>query len=207
MTCADISALLDDYIDGALPADQARRVEEHLAGCESCRAEVAGLRSILTDARALPRTVLPAKDLWAGIESRLPSAPPVPLRPRRPLLQRPLVQLAAAIFLLLAGATLATLYLRGRTGSPSTFALEQQRYAAATADLARKLADDPALLSATTRAVVERNLTIVDQAIQEAEHALATDPGNTELEQMVLARYAQRLALLKHATEAGRRES
>ena len=85
--------------------------------------------------------------------------------------------------------------------------MEQERYAHATADLARKLADDPAQLSASTRAVVERNLAIVDQAIREAEDALASDPGNAELEQMVLARYAQRLALLKHATEAGRQES
>ena len=89
----------------------------------------------------------------------------------------------------------------------TAFAREQARYARATAELARRLADDPAPLSATTRAVVERNLAIVDAAIREAEHALASDPGNTELEQMVLARYAQRLALLKHATDAGRRES
>jgi anti-sigma factor RsiW len=209
MTCSDISTRLDDYLDGALPPDQVRQVEEHLAGCDRCRAELAGLRSILADARTLPRTVLPSKDLWSGIEARLPAPAPavLPLRPRRPLLQRPVALLAAALFLLLAGATLATLYLRGPGGAASTFALEQQRYATATADLARRLADDPTLLSATTRAVVERNLTIVDQAIQEAEKALATDPGNTELEQMVLARYAQRLALLKHATEAGRRES
>jgi hypothetical protein len=150
---------------------------------------------------------MPSRDLWDSIESRLPANAPIPVHQRQPLRQRPLFQLAAAIFLLLAGAALATLYLRGHGPAPSSFALEQQRYATATADLARRLADDPALLSATTRAVVERNLTIVDAAIHEAEHALATDPGNTELEQMVLARYAQRLALLKHATEAGRQES
>lgn len=209
MTCSDMSGRLDEYVDGTLTPDLVRQVEEHLAGCDRCRAELAGLRSILADARALPRTVLPSKDLWSGIEARLPamSSAALPLLPRRPPLQRPLVLFAAALFLLLAGATLATLYQRAREGATSTFALEQQRYATATADLARKLADDPALLSATTRAVVERNLTIVDQAIGEAEKALASDPGNTELEQMVLARYAQRLALLKHATEAGRRES
>lgn len=209
MTCSEISALLDDYLDGTLSLEQVKLVEEHLAGCDRCRAEVAGVGSILADARALPRTVLPSRDLWGGIEARLPTRAPavLPLRTGRPLLQRPLVQLAAALFLLLAGATLATLYQRGRAGAAPSFALEQQRYATATADLARRLADDPGLLPATTRAVVERNLTIVDQAIQEAEKALASDPGNTELEQMVLARYAQRLALLKHATEAGRRES
>jgi hypothetical protein len=55
--------------------------------------------------------------------------------------------------------------------------------------------------------VVERNLAIVDAAISEAQQALTTDPGNTALEQMVLARYQQRLALLKRATDAGRQSS
>ncbi len=207
MTCADCSTLLDRYIDGALAPDVSARVEAHLAGCVACRAELAGIRSIVAEARVLPRTVHPGRDLWSGIEARLPANAPLRLATRRPLLQRPLVLLAAALFLLLAGATLATLYQRRAGGTDSTFVLEQRRYAAATAELARTLAEDPAPLSASTRAVVERNLTIVDAAIQEAEQALATDPGNTELEQMVLARYAQRLALLKHATEAGRRES
>ena len=115
--------------------------------------------------------------------------------------------LAAALFLLIAGASLATLYQRRSVPSASAFAAEQERYARATAQLAGQLAADSSALAGQTRAVVARNLAIVDQAIQEAERALATDPGNTELEQMVLARYAQRLALLKHATEFGRRVS
>jgi hypothetical protein len=201
MTCTEIAALLDGYIDGTLPADPLAQVEQHLAECPDCRREVAAIRGLVGEARSLPRSILPERDLWTGIEARLaPVAPPVTRR----RWYQPLVLLAAALFLLIAGATLATLYQRQTT---SQFALEQQRYAQATADLARKLADDPAHLSASTRAVVERNLVIVDQAIQEAEAALASDPGNAELEQMVLARYAQRLALLKHATEAGEQES
>jgi len=201
MTCAEIAELLDGYIDGTLSPDTLAQVEAHLAGCADCLREVAAIRALVGEARSLPRSILPERDLWTGIETRL--APVAPTAPRRRWYQ-PLVLLAAAIFLLIAGATLATVFQR-RTSSQ--FALEQERYAQATADLARKLVDDPAHLSASTRAVVERNLAIVDQAIREAEDALASDPGNAELEQMVLARYAQRLALLKHATEAGRQES
>jgi len=207
MTCAEFAPLLDEYIDGGLPPEVARTVEDHLSGCDRCRAEVAGLRSVVADARALPRSVLPGRELWTGIEPRL-AAEPTRSAVARPLLirVRPLLLFAAALFLLLAGATLATVYQRSR--APMTgFALEQRRYVQATADLARRLADDPGHLSPSTRAVVERNLAIVDQAIREAEAALATDPGNTELEQMVLARYAQRLDLLRRATEAGRQES
>lgn len=203
MTCTEIAALLDGYIDGTLPPDALAQMEQHLGECPDCRREVAAIRALVGEARSLPRSILPERDLWTGIEARLTPVATIPATPHRRW-YRPLVLLAAALFLLIAGATLATLYQRRTT---SEFALEQQRYAQATADLARKLADDPAHLSASTRAVVERNLAIVDQAIQEAEAALQTDPGNAELEQMVLARYAQRLALLKHATEAGEQES
>lgn len=205
MTCLEIASLLDDYLDGALTTDAAREVESHLAGCDRCRAEVAALRELVADARALPRSVLPARELWTGIEPRLGAVLSRATLSTFLTRHRPLALLAAALFLLFTGATLATVYLRSRT--PDAFALEQQRYAEATADLARKLADDPIRLSPATRAVVERNLAIVDQAIREAEAALATDPDNTELEQMVLARYAQRLDLLRRATAAGRQES
>jgi hypothetical protein len=205
MNCTDVGPLLDDYIDGLLPPERVREVEGHLAGCESCRREVGAIRSVLADARALPRSIQPGKDLWSGIEPRLNTAPVIPLPATALRSYRPFTLLAAALFLLIAGATLATLFQRRST--PSVFAAEQQRYVEATADLARKLADDPAQLSASTRAVVERNLAIVDQAIKEAEEALASDPGNTELEQMVLARYAQRLDLLKRATAAGKQVS
>ena len=207
MTCTDIAPLLDEYVDGTLPPDATREVDAHLSGCERCRAEVAGLRALVAEARALPRSVLPERELWTGIERRLVTMPVGSSAARSVLVRlRPLLLLAAAVFLLLAGATLATIYQRSRTG-PAGFALEQRRYAEATADLARKLADNPTHLSAATRAVVERNLTIVDQAIREAEAALTTDPGNAALEQMVLARYVQRLDLLKRSTEAGRQES
>jgi len=205
MNCTDIAPLLDDYIDGALPPDAVRNVDQHLAGCERCRREVDAIRSLLADARSMPLAIQPGRDLWGGIEERLPGTTPAAALSARPSRYRHLVQLAAALFLLIAGATLATMYQRGRPSSG--FAMEQQRYTQATADLARTLADDPAHLSASTRAVVERNLAIVDQAIREAEEALTTDPGNAELEQMVLARYAQRLDLLKRATAAGRVES
>jgi len=204
MTCTDISPLLDDYVDGDLPPDAVARVTAHLAGCARCRAAMAGIQALVADARALPRTVEPPRELWAGIESRLSRR--VGTAPH-PVLPRTVLALAAGLALLVTGALLATWYQRRTAPAASDFALEQRRYAQATAELARTLTVEPSRLPSDTRAVVERNLAIVDRAIQEAETALATDPGNAELEQMVIARYAQRLALLKRATEAGKQES
>ena len=36
MTCGEVEILLADYIDGALPAEEAQTVEAHLAGCPAC---------------------------------------------------------------------------------------------------------------------------------------------------------------------------
>jgi anti-sigma factor (TIGR02949 family) len=36
MACREVVALLTDYLDGALAPHDARRLEEHLAGCPHC---------------------------------------------------------------------------------------------------------------------------------------------------------------------------
>lgn len=205
--CAEFATWLDDYVDGALsPLDQ-QRIEAHLAGCPGCRAEVETLRQLLVEARQLPRSVLPERELWAGIAARL--TPAVSRHERRRGLPSRAVHrlglLAAALACILLGAVLATLWQRH--AAPTGFAAEQTRYNAAAAALADQLAREPSGLSPATRAVVERNLHIVDAAIREAETALSHDPGNAALEQMLVARYQQRLALLRRATQNERAES
>jgi hypothetical protein len=46
MKCEDIQELIIEYIGGGLNDMDTRRVEEHLASCENCRAEVADMKSI-----------------------------------------------------------------------------------------------------------------------------------------------------------------
>ena len=45
--CADVTELLPVYLGGGLEADEARRVEAHLAGCSSCRQEERDTRTAL----------------------------------------------------------------------------------------------------------------------------------------------------------------
>lgn len=208
MTHGESAARLDEYIDGTLDPATRAEIEAHVAACPVCRDELAALQSILADARALPRSVMPARDLWDGIEGRL-RQDHVPARPAvLPFTQRYRVPLlAAAALVILVGGMLIGKSLQPAPTARSAFALEQQRYNDATTALVEQLNRDSNVLTDETRAVVERNLAIVDAAIREAEHALDTDPGNTALEQMVLAGYEQRLALLKRATSAGRVES
>jgi len=57
--CADID-LLSAYLDGELPAREEHAVEEHLAGCPGCRAELHGLRTVVDRLQGLQRATPPA---------------------------------------------------------------------------------------------------------------------------------------------------
>lgn len=209
--CDHCSARLDAFLDDELPPAERDEIVVHLATCPECRAEEAALRSILSEAGELPESVAPARDLWTGIAARLPSPPTATSASTRhsPPRTQPhwaaWGRVAAAIGLVLFGAALGTVWAR-RTAPPD-FASAQARYTTESGDLARRLAANPGSIAPATRAAVERNLTIIDHAIAEAETALRSDPGNTPLEQMLVARYEQRLALLRHAIAAGQSES
>ena len=200
--CTEYSPLLDEYLDGTLDPGRRPAVEAHLAACAACRAELEAIRRIADGARALPGTLPPPDAVWAGITSRLPLAGTVR---HHPVARSRWLQLAAAVALFVAGYALA----RVGPGAPDAgaFAARRAEYTAASIELTRALQQGAGALAPETRLVVERNLAIIDQAIGEAEAALRSDPGNGALEQMVLARYEQRLALLRHATVTGRQES
>jgi hypothetical protein len=72
MNCTDWNSQLNDYVDGDLDAAATSTLENHLATCAACRAELAALRSLRADTVALPRELAPARDLWAGIRNELP---------------------------------------------------------------------------------------------------------------------------------------
>jgi len=207
--CSADKTTLDAFADGSLPAAERAGVARHLADCSECRREVDQLRSLLAAARGLPRDIAPPAHLWAGIEARLgpaETAEPVP-QPRRRFTGsfRIVLAAAAALILMVSGGMLAT-WWQGRA-QPAAFAAERARYEQATAQLAMTVASNPAGLSESARLVLDRNLRIIDEAIREAEAVLGTDPGNSALAEMVLARYEQRLALLRRAVDAGRQES
>jgi hypothetical protein len=52
-------------------------------------------------------------------------------------------------------------------------------------------------------ATIERNLRIIDIALEETRQALAKDPGNPALGQMVVAAWRQKVDLLRRATTLG----
>ncbi len=49
MSCDEFEPMLSAYVDGELAADDRRRIEEHLAGCEACRQSLAELNAVQED--------------------------------------------------------------------------------------------------------------------------------------------------------------
>lgn len=66
-----LSDQIDDYMDGELAEAERAAVERHLSGCAACRADVEALRSLVADARALPRELEPGRDLWPAIAGQV----------------------------------------------------------------------------------------------------------------------------------------
>lgn len=222
MTHAELQDRLDDYVGGELAEDEARLVRRHLDECDDCRDEADALRSLLDQARFLPREIAPPRDLWAGIETRLlpraVEAPGVlPLRPRRT--PRWLLQAAAAV-VLVAGSSALTYRLASRpartallppatvtqpaTAVPTAFAAFQpaeREYRMAIEDLQRLLAERRSEMSLATAATLEENLRIIDQAIAESRAALERDPASPSLARMLSSVYETKVQVLQQAVQ------
>ena len=76
----------------------------------------------------------------------------------------------------------------------------EAQYASATAELSAELAKAKNRLDPATYAVIERNLRVIDSALVESRRALASDPRNQVLEQLVVATWRQKMDFLRRAT-------
>ncbi len=53
ITCSELVELVTEYLEGALPADDARRFERHLVACPPCREYLSQLRDTIGAVGAL----------------------------------------------------------------------------------------------------------------------------------------------------------
>jgi hypothetical protein len=207
MNCDAALDRLDGYLGGRLsPADHAA-MERHLEACPSCRADLTAFTRVqaelptLEAAAAAPPDV---EEMWAVIKPRL-----TPHKRRwagRPLAMPAWALAAAAAVLVLASIGGTMLVLRSdassRAGSERLGALESD-YETASAELSGLLEGARQQLAPATLASLERNLSAIDSALAEVRRALAADPGNVTLEQLVLSAWRQKVRLLRRATGSG----
>lgn len=216
---------LSEYLDDELTAADRAMVEAHLAGCEACTAVLADLTRVVERARRLPFPA-PSVDLWPGIAERIAVGREERWVARRLMVSVPQLA-AAAVLLIAVTTGLTWRVVRGigdRTraeaarsegaggGASAARAthiqaadpvvtvptgLADQPYDAAVADLERALRRGRGRLDASTIAVVEHNLQIVDQAIAQARQALDADPANTYLSGYLVEARRRKLDLLR----------
>lgn len=197
------------FAAGSLPEAERATVEEHLAGCARCAAQLAWLGTLAAEASALPRSVAPGRELWDGIEARIGKAAVVPIASKRRVTLHPLALAAAVVALVVLSAAATALWLRREAPSiagnpvvPTVIPAGADAQAVALARLVAQVRQLEQSLPSGTRALVADNLKLIDAAIAESEQALAGRPGNTAVEKMLEARYQQRLELLEQARRA-----
>jgi anti-sigma factor RsiW len=206
MTCHDALDRAGGYARGTLPPAERARVEQHLASCPACAAAAARLAT-------LSPAIEPPPDLWPVIAQRIDAQKVVVAAfgasPPAPRWRRPAALVAAALAFLALGSALTTFWA-GRpqggaasAGAPGAdFATLEVQYQSAAEDILRAVRSGDVALSPWTIAVLERNVRIINDAIAESRDALARDPGNIALREMVLGTYRQKLDLLRRATAA-----
>jgi anti-sigma factor RsiW len=80
MTCDEVEILLHALLDGELDAGHAREVEEHIAGCPRCAAQLAAYREMSKAFAAADLRYTAPPALRRRIEESLPQAAPAPSR-------------------------------------------------------------------------------------------------------------------------------
>jgi anti-sigma-K factor RskA len=227
MTHDVIKHLLDDYVTGDLTEEARPPVEEHVSACALCTAEVESLKRILARAAELPKSIDPPAEAWSNIRSAILRDESA-VRATNPdsrsrIWQRRYVLAAAAILVAVVSSGGTVLYMSGHysdarnsrsVGNNSSaeatpailaaFTIEENNYLRTASMLQDLLDQQEASLAPETVAQLKASLRTIDEAILEARNALARDPANKMLVEMLSASYRQKVDLLRRTTELTR---
>lgn len=210
MNCMDLFERLDAYHSGGLTRLEAEAWEQHLLSCEACRADFRFQRVLRAETAALPRGIAPPADLWHGIGQRI-GAKQGAVLPDRPGARLAWWQrrnsLAAAAIILMAVTSGMTALLIQRGNLPTAIATTEFRtteaaYRHAAEELAGALDSRRQSLGPAAVAVIEHNLRIIDEAIRETQAALAVDPRNQHVAELLWASYEKKIDLLERAAQS-----
>jgi hypothetical protein len=226
MTHEVIKHLLDDYVTGDLTEDARAPVAEHIAACDLCRSEIESLQTVVARTRELPRSVEPPAEAWTGIRSAIArdeSAVRAPMSAARiGERRRPYVVAAAVVLAAVLSSAGTAWYLSARnpagdlpaatavnssSETPATlaaFTIEENNYLRTASRLQDLLDQQEGSLAPETVVQLRASLHAIDDAIIEARNALARDPANKLLVEMLSSSYRQKVDLLRRSTELTR---
>jgi putative zinc finger protein len=209
---------LSEYLDDELSVEDRDAVESHLLGCASCTEVLNDLKRVIARAKAID-TRPPQSDLWPGVARRIEST-----RGWRVSFTLPQALAASLVVALLSGGIVwfaagrakglhstdnladnragvrnADLQVRPDANDIVPVGFADAQYDAAVADLEKALKEGRGRLDTTTVEIVERNLQIIDHAIEQARQALEADPANDYLSSHLVEARRRKLDLLRRA--------
>jgi len=218
--------VINDYADDALTPAERADVERHLAGCAQCRALVDDLGEIRRVAASLEQREAPVR-AWSRIERAiqleaanraaedrtrgvLPNAVIARLKSSRAIR----LGLAAAAVLVLATAVGLRLLPRaarsGAPGSPPAAVMSsdaaqieaelrqaEAHYERAIQGLEQIANAEKGALDPQTAATLQKNLSVIDQAISESRAALRAEPTSEPAQQSLIDSFKSKMGLLQ----------
>ena len=222
MGCSDYSEAIAEFVDGALDPARQRELERHVEGCAACRSLVADLKSIQAAAFTLDRRELPPHILPA-LKARLEREPLPAARGR--LLAFPhsraatvaWIAAAAALLLITTAGIWSVLQSPHQRDEQQTQATASQdpsvesvqlelqeatrHYETAIQQLEQIAKSDKNALDPQVAAVFQKNMQVIDQAIDESRAALRTQPASADVQEGLFDAMRSKVALLQQTVE------
>ena len=206
---------LSEYVDRALGRDEHAHVARHLETCEACRQLVDDLREITRAAAALDPAIPPAR-VWTRIEKEIRSdaRPAERQRGRAQALAASWTWLAAAAVLVLAvfigvrfqpstspapGAAVdaAAADAAAAEAVEAELKLAEAHYQNAISGLERIASTEKTTLDAATASTLQKNLAVINQAIDESRAAVRAEPASQQAQHSLIENFKTKLALLQ----------
>jgi len=233
MNCEKYQELLSDLVDGSVSAADRASVEAHLNGCVACaeiRDDFVAIVAYCQDHRGEYDAVPNERALWLRISNTIEAERSVP----RPAVDVPsgaswwfrlmnsswqlsFPRLASAVVIVAVVASLATMSISGRFGSPSasgpylgglgpstpTASLEdryrQQQQAIAYWN--QRVEMNKARWSQQMRETFDRNMSVIDAAVNDSMMQLRQNPHDAVSEDILNDALNDKVALLKEFSE------
>jgi anti-sigma factor RsiW len=213
------------FADDALSPDEHATAEAHVAICQSCATDVARITTLMKRIHDAPAPTAPLDDLWPSIRARIEQTKVVPLATdaagaplpgsRFPLPAGRRARWSASIGVV-AAAAIIVFAVRGRrpdagnssAGVDNTNAAfiavvdSAHAYEQEARTLLDKLELQRAMLRPDAAKALDRDLHVIDVAIAELKDAVARDPNNPALRQLLATSYRQKVDLLKRIANA-----
>ena len=202
---------LSEYVDRTLGRDGHAQVARHLETCETCRMLVDDLREITRAAAALEPAIPPGR-VWSRIEKEIRSDRASVTNPgRRPVraVSASWTWLAAAAVLVLAvfiGVRFAPQRLPDQAAAVDAAAAEaveaelklaEEHYQKAISGLEQIASAENSPLDEKTAATLQKNLAVINQAIDESRAAVRDEPASQQAQYSLIENFKTKLALLQ----------